>query len=265
MPEPTMPSTATSAVETTTMRMEPTVKRIRAVVDGVVLADTTHAWMVWESPYYPMYYLPQEDFSARLVSTADHVDVPGVGTGLVHDVQLPDTAETPAPRSLPGVVTSFPDAPDPRLAGLVRLEWGAMDQWFEEDEPVYTHPRNPYTRVDILASSRHVRIEVDGETVADSVRPRLLFETGLPVRYYLPFTDVRMDLLRPSDTRTHCPYKGEASYYSVQVHGRRHPDLAWTYRTPLPESVKIAGLVAFLDERVDVYLDGERQVRPRRR
>jgi uncharacterized protein (DUF427 family) len=138
-----------------------------------------------------------------------------------------------------------------------------MSEWFEEDEPVYTHPRDPYSRVDILASSRHVRIEVDGVTVADSTQPRILFETHLPPRYYVPLTDVRMDLLRPSATQTHCPYKGTAGYWSVQAGEQLHTDIVWIYRTPLPESQKVAGLACFYDEKVDVYLDGELQPRPK--
>ena len=138
-----------------------------------------------------------------------------------------------------------------------------MDAWFEEDEEVFTHPRDPYTRVDILASTRHVRVEVDGVTVAESASPRLLFETGLPVRYYLPKTHVRLDLLVPSDTVTHCPYKGRAEYWSVRTPEGVREDLAWSYRTPLPESQKIAGLVAFLDEKVDVHVDGVLRERPR--
>ena len=155
------------------------------------------------------------------------------------------------------------DSPLTAIRDLVRFEWSAMDEWLEEDEPVYTHPRDPYTRVDILASSRHVRVEVDGVTVADSVRPVILFETGLPPRYYLPLSDVRTDLLTPTDTQTHCPYKGTATYWSVDTgHGVR-PDLVWMYRAPLAESQKVAGLACFYDEKVDVYLDGERQERPR--
>jgi len=116
--------------------------------------------------------------------------------------------------------------------------------------------------VDILASSRHVRIEVDGVTVAESAQPRILFETGLPPRYYIPLTDVRMDLLRPSDTESHCPYKGTAGYWSVDTGDAVHEDIVWIYRTPLPESQKIAGLACFYNEKVDIVLDGERQERP---
>jgi uncharacterized protein (DUF427 family) len=107
-----------------------------------------------------------------------------------------------------------------------------------------------------------VRVELDGVTVADSPRPHILFETGLPPRYYLPLPDVRMDLLRPSDTSSHCPYKGTASYWSVDTGHRVHQDVVWMYRTPLPESQKIAGLACFYNEKVDLYVDGELVRRP---
>ena len=109
----------------------------------------------------------------------------------------------------PGAARRYPDSPLEALRGAVRLDWDAMTEWFEEDEPVYTHPRDPYSRVDILASSRHVRVEVAGVTVADSHQPRILFETGLPPRYYLPLTDVRLDLLRPSVTPVTLPVQGD--------------------------------------------------------
>jgi uncharacterized protein (DUF427 family) len=162
-----------------------------------------------------------------------------------------------------GAALRYPDSPIEALRETVRLEWGAMDEWLEEDEPVYTHPRDPYTRVDILASSREVRVELDGVTLAQSQSPRILFETGLPPRYYLPISDLRMDLLRPSSTTTHCPYKGTAGYRTVEIEGRRYEDVVWFYRAPLPESQKIAGLACFYNERVDLYVDGVLQERPR--
>jgi uncharacterized protein (DUF427 family) len=137
-----------------------------------------------------------------------------------------------------------------------------MDGWFEEDEEVTVHARDPYTRIDILDSSRHVEVKIGGVTVADSCRPRLVFETGSPVRTYLPKTDVRMDLLSPTGTATRCPYKGTASYWSVTVDGTTYDDLVWSYASPLPESTKIAGLVAFYDEKVDVYVDGVLEEHP---
>ena len=145
---------------------------------------------------------------------------------------------------------------------MVRLEWGAMDAWFEEDEEVLTHARDPHIRVEVLASSRHVRVEVDGVTIAESPSPRLLFETGLPVRYYLPKTHVRMDLLQLTEIVTHCPYKGQAQSFAIRLGDSLHENMAWSYPTPLPESQKIAGLIAFYDEKVDLYVDGVRAPRP---
>jgi uncharacterized protein (DUF427 family) len=192
---------------------------------------------------------------AELIPAGQTDHSPSRGDGEVLTVKV-------ATASADRAAIRYPQSPLAELRDLVRIDWDAMSEWFEEDEPVYTHPRDPYSRVDILASSRHVRIEVDGVTVAESSQPRILFETGLPPRYYLPLTDVRMDLLRPSATQSHCPYKGTASYWSVDAGHGVHADIVWIYRTPLPESQKIAGLACFYDERVDVFLDGERQRRP---
>ncbi|MBO0786948.1 MAG: DUF427 domain-containing protein [Actinobacteria bacterium] len=237
------------------IRIEQSRKRVRAYLNGALVADTTSPFLVWEHPYYPTYYLPAGDIRAELVPGGQTAHSPSRGDAEILDVKTPAG-------SAEGAASRYPDSPLAQLRDLVRLEWAAMTEWLEEDEPVYTHPRDPYKRLDILASSRHVRVEVDGVTVADSRQPRILFETGLPPRYYLPLTDVRLDLLRPSDTSTHCPYKGTAGYWSVDTGQQVHPDLAWIYRAPLPESQKIAGLACFYDEKVDVYLDGERQQRP---
>ena len=156
----------------------------------------------------------------------------------------------------------YEDSPLPELRGTVRLDWDAMESWLEEDEEVYTHPRDPHTRVDILGSSRRVRVLLEGTVLADSTGPRMLLETGLPVRYYLPRSHVRMDLLEPSDTVTHCPYKGTARTWSVRLGDALHEDLAWSYPTPLPESQKIAGLICFYNEKLDIELDGVAQERP---
>ena len=239
-----------------TVRVEQGRKRVRAYLAGRLVADTRHPSLVWEIPYYPAYYLPLGDVTAELVPTGKTEHSPSRGDAELYDVRVDGTVAE-------GAARRYPDSPLTAIRDLVRFEWAAMDEWLEEDEPVYTHPRDPYHRVDILHSSRHVRVEVDGVTVADSVRPVILFETGLPPRYYLPLSDIRTELLTPTDTQTHCPYKGTAVYWSVDAGHGTHADLAWGYRTPLPESQKIAGLACFYDEKADVYLDGELQERPR--
>ncbi|RVX40058.1 uncharacterized protein (DUF427 family) [Nonomuraea polychroma] len=235
------------------VRVERTAKRVRTYLGGRVVADTTSALLVWEVPYYPTYYFPLADVDeAALKATGATKHSPSRGDAVVHTVTS-GTAEAV------DAALAYPDSPLEEIRGHVRFEWDAMDAWFEEDEQVYFHPRDPYTRVDILPSSRHVRVEVDGVTVADSRHARILFETGLPARYYLPKPDVRLDLLEPTDTVTHCPYKGTAEYWSVN--GKK--DLAWSYRTPLPESERVAGLIAFYNEKLDIYVDGELQERPK--
>ena len=150
----------------------------------------------------------------------------------------------------------YPESPIEALHDLIRFAWDAMDSWFEEDEEVFTHARDPHHRIDILRSSRRVEVIVNGVTVADSHSPTLLFETGLPTRYYLPLTDVRTEFLRPSASVTSCPYKGTASYWSLEVDGERSEDVVWIYASPLPESIRIAGLACFYNERVDIRVDG---------
>ena len=238
------------------VRLEEGGKRVRAVLGGEVVADTARPVLVWEVPYYPAYYIPLADVRAELRPDGGTVHSPSRGDARTFSVVA-------GGREAEGAAWRFDDSPIEALRDLVRLDWAAMDAWFEEDEEVFTHPRDPYTRVDILASSRHVRIEVGGATVAESASPRLLFETGLPVRYYRPQTHVRLDLLIPTETVSHCPYQGRAEWWSVRAPDGVQEDLALVYRTPLPESQKIAGLVAFYDEKVDVHVDGVLQERPR--
>jgi uncharacterized protein (DUF427 family) len=138
-----------------------------------------------------------------------------------------------------------------------------IDAWYEEDEQVFVHPRDPYHRVDILESSRHVRVSINGEVVAETERPKVLFETGLPPRYYIPPEDVREDVLVESEKNTRCPYKGVASYWSVEAGGERVENLIWYYPEPIPEAARIKGLLAFFNEKVDLEVDGERQERPK--
>ena len=220
---------------------------MRAYLDGHVVADTVHPLLVWEVPYYPTYYLPATDVVAELVPTGETAHSPSRGDGRVHDVRVGASVAA-------GAAQTFPDSPIDEVRDHVRLDAESMSAWFEEDEAVYFHPRSPYTRVDILPTSRHVRVTLGDTVLADSTRASALFETGLPPRWYIPQVDVRMDLLGPSDTITHCPYKGTPVHYSVEVDGQT-TDVAWSYLTPLRESERVAGLVAFYDDRVTVTVN----------
>jgi uncharacterized protein (DUF427 family) len=238
------------------VRVEQGAKRVRAYLGGELVADTTRPLLVWEKPYYPTYYFPVDDVRTELlVADGGVAHSPSRGDGRTFTIRA-------GGKQAPGAALRYDESPFEELRDAIRLDWDAMDAWFEEDEQVFTHPRDPYTRVDILPSSRHVRVDVDGVTIAESAKPTLVFETGLPVRYYLPKIHVRMDLLTPTESESHCPYKGQAEWWSVRVGDAVHDDLAWSYRTPLPESQKIAGLVAFYDEKVDLYVDGVLQDRP---
>ncbi|HEY3946270.1 MAG TPA: DUF427 domain-containing protein [Solirubrobacteraceae bacterium] len=238
------------------IRIETGTKRVRAYLAGQVVADTTHPQLVWEVPYYPTYYFPLADVRADVLEPDGGVaHSPSRGDGRTLTVRA-------GSKVVRAAALRYQDSPIEELRDLIRLDWESMDAWLEEDEQVFTHPRDPYTRVDILPSSRHVRVDVEGVTVAESTSPRLLFETGLPTRYYLPKTHVWLDLLIPTDAVSHCPYKGHAEYWSVRAGDNVYEDLAWSYPTPLPESQKIAGLIAFYNEKVDIYVDGELQERP---
>ncbi|VVJ18278.1 Uncharacterised protein [Amycolatopsis camponoti] len=252
------------------LRYEPVAKRVRAVAGGRTFADSRRAVLVWEPKrVVPSYAFPLPDLRATLTPSDD-------ASAPEHPVQLaeggppvldPRTAfavhTCPGePLTLDSDGVTLPGAgfrpADDDLAQHAVLDFAAFDEWLEEAEPIVGHPRDPFARIDVRRSDSRVRIEVDGVVVADSAAPRLLFETGITTRYYLPREDVRMDLLTPSDTRTTCAYKGHASYWSVGA----HRDLAWTYDEPLSDARDVAGYIAFLTERVDVVLDGERLPRP---
>jgi uncharacterized protein (DUF427 family) len=238
------------------IRIEQGARRIRAYLGGELVADTIHPVLVWETPHYPTYYFPVADVRGELLQLDGEVaHSPSRGDGKTYTLSA-------GARREPGAALRYEDSPIEELRGLIRLQWDAIDSWFEEDEEVFTHARNPYTRIDILPSSRHIRVEVEAVTVAESTSAKLLFETGLPVRYYLPRTHVRMDLLELAEAVTHCPYKGQAQSFAIRAGGRMHENLAWSYPTPLPESERIAGLMAFYNEKLDISVDGVLQERP---
>jgi uncharacterized protein (DUF427 family) len=255
------------------LRYEPTPKRIRATLGGDTVLDTTDAAIVWEPRrVVPSYAVPAGDLEGELIPAppAPAQDATGVALGdrMILDPSIPFAVHTieGEPLSLRMGSQTHPSVAfrpaDPGLDDLVILDFDAFDAWYEEDEPNVGHPRSPFHRIDILHSSRTVRIERDGEVLAESERPRLLFETMLPVRAYLPREDVRVPL-ESSGKRTFCAYKGRASYWTPVAEGRRYENLAWSYEAPLREAGEVAGMIAFFNERVDVVVDGERWERPR--
>jgi len=236
------------------VRVEEGAKRVRVMLGGEMVADTSSPLLVWEVPYYPTYYFPESDVRTDLlVETGETKSSPSRGEATQYAVKANGSE---------GVAYRFLEPKLDELSGHYAFVWGSMDHWFEEEEEVYTHARDPKTRIDILPSSRRVRVEIDGVTVADTSNGSFLFETGLPTRYYMPKTDVEMSLFEPTDKATHCPYKGTARYWSATVNGEAYEDIMWGYDTPLPESQRIAGLVSFYNEKVDVYVDEELQERP---
>jgi uncharacterized protein (DUF427 family) len=243
------------------LRYEPTEKRVRALLGDHAVVNTTRALLVWEPRrVVPAYAIPAEDVHADLIAVdgqvADH--------GPILDPRVPFAAHSSDGQSFDVVVgdrtlaaAAFkPD--DPALHGHVVLDFHAFDTWYEEEEPLVGHPREPYHRVDVRRSSRRVRIELDGRVLAESTSPSLVFETNLPTRFYLPREDVLVDL-RPSDLRTHCAYKGQATYWSVDG----EENLVWGYEAPLPDAAGLEGHVAFYDDRVTLIVDGVPRERPR--
>jgi uncharacterized protein (DUF427 family) len=237
--------------------IEPVPRRIRAVLADRVVIDTVGAHYVWEWANYPQFYVPRSDV---------------VEEQLVSDGRIEDTARgrvqlfwlAPSGMEGPPAARLVVESDHPLLLDTFRFEWEALDHWYEEDEEVFVHPRNPYSRVDALRSTREVIIELGGVTLARSNSPVMVFETGLPTRYYLNRTEISFEHLVPTATVTRCPYKGTTTgYWSVVVDGVVHPDLAWSYDFPTRELLPIAGLVAFYNEQVDVFVDGALLERPR--
>jgi uncharacterized protein (DUF427 family) len=152
-------------------------------------------------------------------------------------------------------VTELPSEAEPDASGYVSVPWDAADAWFEEDEEVLGHPRNPYHRVDCLRSRRRLRVDAGGTTLVDTDETLAVYETALEPRLYVDRRFVRMDVLEPSPTRTYCPYKGTAAYWSARIGDEVHADVAWSYDDPLPESAALGGLLSFDEKRVGVVHD----------
>lgn len=249
---------ATVAEAAKRVRTEPNHRRVRVFFGGQAVADSNRTIYLFETGHLPVYYFPREDVRFDLLEpTSHHTHCQWKGDAAYYDVVVGGRRAENAVWGYPQPIASVPE-----LAGYVAFYWDKADAWFEEDDEVFVHARDPYHRVDVLTSSRHVEVLVGGVLVADTHRPRLLFETGLPVRYYIPKLDVRLDLLTPTATRSRCPYKGEAVYWSVRAGDEVHEDIVWGYPAPIPETPKIENLLAFFNEKVDITVDGVRQERP---
>jgi uncharacterized protein (DUF427 family) len=247
------------ALEPHTLYFEDSPRRVRVMFNGETVADSKRAKLLHETGHLPVYYFPKEDVRMDLLEESEHTThCPFKGDASYWSVRVGDKLAENAVWGYPEPIDSAPP-----IAGYVAFYWNKMDAWYEEDEEVFVHPRDPYHRVDILESSRRVRVSVNGEIVAETQRPRVLFETGLPPRYYIPPEDVREEALYRSEKTTRCPYKGTASYWSVEAGGGRVEDLVWYYPDPIPEAAKIKGLLAFFNEKVDLVVDGEEQERPK--
>jgi uncharacterized protein (DUF427 family) len=261
---PTLEDLALTGIErpfhaTEAVRVEPSPRRVRGLLEHETVVDSRRVALLFETGHLPVYYFPLEDLHTDLlVPSARRTVCPRKGEAGYHSIRVGDRIAKEAVWRYEHPIAGCPD-----ISGHVGIYWKAMDSWWEEDDQVFVHARDPYKRVDVLRSSRHVRVDVDGETVAESRRPLLLFETGLPTRYYLPRADVRLERLRPSGTVTACPYKGTATYFDVVLADRVHADLAWSYPTPIPECAKVEQAICFHNEHVDLHVDGELQERPR--
>ena len=240
--------------------IEPCPKRVRVAFKGETIADSTGVLLIRETAHTPVYYFPPEDVRLDLMARSDHGShCPFKGDASYRTVEV-------GGRRAENAVWSYeaPFAECAEIKGYLGFYWDRMDHWYEEDDEVFVHARDPHVRIDVLASSRPVKVVAAGQTLAESRRGLFLFETGLPTRYYLPREDVRMDLLSASETKTECPYKGRADHWSLHHDGGTVADIAWSYADPLPEVAGIKDHICFYDERVDsLLLDGTPQVKPK--
>lgn len=237
--------------------IQPVPRRVRGVLNNEIIFDTIRALYVWEWAYYPQFYVPLDDVDLERLVAENTIQHSSRGSVEVHGLRVGEVHRDHA-------VKVLRNSPVDGLSGTARFEWAALDSWFEEDERIFVHPRNPYVRVDALRSARTVRIELEGTVLAESASPVMVFETGLPTRYYLNRTEINFDHMVPTDTVTECPYKGTTSgYWSIRVGETIHADLAWSYDFPTRQLLPITGLIAFYNEKVDTYVDGHLLERPK--
>jgi len=236
--------------------VEPVPRRVRGMLGEEIVFDTTRAHYVWEHAFYPQFYIPVDDIHDGVLVSEEVKQHSPRGEVELYSLHAGGEKRKHAAKVLR---TSSIDA----LKDTVRFEWSALDAWYEEDERIFVHPRNPYVRVDALRSTRTVRVELEGVVLAESSSPVMVFETGLPTRYYLNPLEIDFSHLVPTTTVTSCPYKGMTSgYWSARIGEEVHPDVAWTYDFPTVQLQPIAGMIAFYNEKVDLVVDGKLLERP---
>jgi uncharacterized protein (DUF427 family) len=218
---------------------------MRAVLAGETVLDSSRGKLLHRTGDFPKWLFPLADVRADVLQASG---TPGNWDLRVGD-RIAQSAVVTAPR-IGGPAGA-------ELDGMVDIDYSAVDHWFEEDDPVYAHPRDPYHRVDVRSSSRRVIVRCESDTVAQTTRPKLLFETSLPVRYYLPFADVRVGLLQLSETVSQCPYKGDGQHWHLVTESTTIKDAAWSLPHPLPEGFAAADHICFYPEKVDVEVDGQ--------
>ncbi len=222
-------------------------RRVRVEFAGETIADSTKPMLMREPRHTPVYYFPRADVRMDLLTPTDnHSHCPWKGHCSYYSIEAGGKVSENA-------VWSYED-PYPQIAVIkdtVSFYWNRVDHWFEEDEEIFVHPRDPYKRLDVCLSHREVRVVLGGEEVARTTNAHFAFETNHQVRYYIPEGDVRMDLMEGSATTSSCPYKGDAVYFSARIGGELFEDVAWSYPEPIAECPKIKGLICFFDERVD--------------
>ena len=236
------------------LALEPSPKRVRAILNGKTIVDSLCALLLFETGRQPVYYFPRDDVRMDLMERTGHrTRCPYKGDAAYWTVTVGN-------RSFENAAWSYerPLSGMERIKDLVALDWDKVAHWFEEDEEVFGHARNPYRRVDVRPSSREIRAVFAGETIALTRRGLFLFETGLPTRYYFPPGDVRREFLIATRTSTTCPYKGQASYWTVRVGERTAEDAVWSYPDPLPECPRIRQYLCFYPEKIDrLEIEGE--------
>ncbi len=238
---------------------QPAPKRLRVKATDEVIADTTEGLILFESDHLPVYYFPCRSVRMELFERSDHhTFCPYKGKASYYSLKGRNEGYTNIMWRYEAPVPACP-----AIGGYVSFYWNRVDHWYEEDEEIFVHARDPYRRVDCLPSSRRVQVFLEGEEIADSVNGVFLFETGQPTRYYLPTEDVRQEFLHPSDRATQCPYKGQAAYFHARIGDTTHKNILWTYPDPIAEAVRVKGLYCFANEFVDrILVGGVEQPRP---